>query len=240
MLAHNLLCEILILLQEKSSGRTEWIMDSGCTNHMTGDRNLLMESSLSPSLKKTITFVDKGKSKVLGLGRVAISRDQYIDKVMLVESLGYNLMSVSMLCDLDLVVLFGKYGCLVQMVSDNSIIFRGVRKGDLYIVDFSEGPQFATCLLSRATECWLWHRRLGHAGMRNLQNLVLKKHVLGIEEIRFTKNRLFGACEAGKMTKAKHPAKTIMTTTRPFELLHMDLFGPNHYSSVSNEASQYG
>src|SRR3954466_6456635 len=240
MLAHNLLCEILILLQEKSSGRTEWIMDSGCTNHMTGDRNLLMESSLSPSSKKMLTFADKGKSKVLGLGRVAISRDQYIDKVMLVESLGYNLMSVLILCNLDLFVLFGKYGCLVSMVSDNSIVFRGVRKGDLYIVDFSEGPQVATCLLARATECWLWHRKLSHAGMRNLQKLVLKKHVLGIEEIRFTKNRLFGACEAGKMTKAKHPAKTIMTTTRPFELLHMDLFGPNHYSSVSNEASQYG
>src|SRR4051812_44019468 len=175
MLAHNLLCEILILLQENSSGRTEWIMDSVCTNHMTGDRNILMESSLSPSSKKTITSADKGKSKVLGLGRVAISRDQYIDKVMLVESLGYNLMSVSMLCDLDLFVLFGKYGCLVQMVSNNSIVFRGVRKGDLYIVDFSKGPRVSTFLLARATECWLWHRRLGHTGMRNLQKLVLKK-----------------------------------------------------------------
>src|SRR3954467_877938 len=98
-------------------------MDSGCTNHMTGDRSLLMESSLSPSSKKTITFADKGKSKVLGLGRVGISRDQYIGKVMLVESLRYNLMSVSMLCNLDLVVLFEKYGCLVQIVSDNSIVF---------------------------------------------------------------------------------------------------------------------
>src|SRR4051812_36038986 len=148
MLVHNLLCEILILLQEKSSGRTEWIMDSGCTNHMTGDRNLLMESSPSPSSKKTITFIDIGKSKVLGLGRVAISRDQHIDKVMLVESLGYNLMSMSMLCDLDLVVLFGKYGCLVQIVGDNSIVFRGVRKGDMYIVDFFEVPQVATSLLA--------------------------------------------------------------------------------------------
>ena len=107
MLAHNLLCEILILLQENSSGRTEWIMNSGCTNHMTGDRNLLMESSLSPLSKKTITFADKGKSKVVGLRRVAISRDQHIDKVMLVESLRYNLMYVPMLCDLDLAVLFG-------------------------------------------------------------------------------------------------------------------------------------
>src|ERR1044072_3781826 len=148
MLNHNLSYEILISLQEHSSGRTEWIMDSGCTNHMTGDRNILMESSLSPSSKKTITFADKGKSKVLCLGRVAISRDQYIDKVMLVESLGYNLMFLSMLCDLDLIVLFGRYGCLVQMVSDNSIVFRGVLKGDLYIVDFYEGPQVATCLLA--------------------------------------------------------------------------------------------
>src|SRR3954468_22875798 len=231
MLAHILLCEILILLQENSSGKTEWVMDTGCTNQMTDDRSLLMESSLSPSSKKTITSADKGKSKVLGLGRVAISRDQHIDKVMLVESLGYNLMYVSMLCDLDLIVIFGKYGCVVFMISDNSTVFSGVRKGDMYIVDFSEGPQVATCLMARASECWLWHRRLGHAGMRNFQKLVLKKHVLGIEEIRFTKDRLCGACEARKMTKARHPAKTIMTTTRPLELLHMDLFGPPKYSS---------
>src|SRR3954470_5501993 len=84
---------------------------------------------------------------------------------MLVKSLGYNLMSVSMLCDLDLAVLFGKYGCVVFMISDNSTVFSGVRKGDLYIVDFSEGLQVATCLMARASECWLWHQRLGHAGI---------------------------------------------------------------------------
>ena len=61
--------------------------------------------------------------------------------------------------------------------------------------------------------------------------------VIGIENVKFLKDHLCGACEAGKMTKAKHPAKTIMTTTQPFELLHMDLFGPNHYSAVTNDAS---
>ena len=76
--------------------------------------------------------------------------------------------------------------------------------------------------------------------MRNLHTLAKKKHVVGIEGIKFKKDHLCGACEAGKMTKAKHPAKTMMTTTRPFELLHMDLFGPNHYSIVTNDASQYG
>ena len=51
---------------------------------------------------------------------------------MLVESLGYNLMSVSMLCDLDMVVVFGKYRCVVIMEADNSKVFEGFRRGLVY------------------------------------------------------------------------------------------------------------
>src|SRR5918994_7946285 len=145
---------------------SEWIIDSGCTNHMTGDQSLLMDSTLRPSDKSQITFADTGKGKVLGLGKVAISKDRHMDKVMLVESLGYNLMSVSMLCDLHMVVVFGRYRCVVIMEAGHSKVFEGFRRGDLYIVDFSTGPQPATCLLAKASEGWLWHRRLGHAGMR--------------------------------------------------------------------------
>ena len=84
------------------------------------------------------------------------------------------------------------------------------------MVDFSADPQLAVCLLTKASECWLWHRRLGHAGMRNLHSLVKKKHVIGIGDVKFKKDHLCGACEAGKMTRAKHPSKTIMTTSQPF------------------------
>ena len=91
---------------------------------MTGDRSLLMDSTLRPSDKSHITFADTGKSKVLGLGRVAISKDQHMDKVMLVESLGFNLMSVSMLCDLNMIVIFGKSHCLVLMESEKSTMYR--------------------------------------------------------------------------------------------------------------------
>ena len=93
-----------------------------------------MDSTLRPSDKSQITFADTSKSKVLGLGRVAISEDQHMDKVMIVESLGFNLMSVSMLCDLNLIVLFRKYRCLVLMESDKSLVFEGYRKDDLYMV----------------------------------------------------------------------------------------------------------
>ena len=98
---------------------------------MTGDKNLLMDTDLSPLHLNHITYADKGKIKVLGLGRVAISKDRHMDKVMLVESLGFNLMSVSMLFDLDMVVVFGKYRCVVIMEANDSKVFEGFRRGDL-------------------------------------------------------------------------------------------------------------
>ena len=54
-----------------------------------------MDTDFSPSHLKDITYADKGKSKVLGLGKVAISKDRHMDKVMLIESLGFNLMSLA-------------------------------------------------------------------------------------------------------------------------------------------------
>ena len=127
------------------------VLDSGCTNHMTGDKNLLMDAPLLLSHMKHIIFADKGKSQVLGLGKVAISKDHHMDKVMLVESLGYNLMPVLMLCDLNMVVFFGRYRCAVIMEADHSKVFEGFRRGDLYIVDFSTGPQPTMCLLAKAS-----------------------------------------------------------------------------------------
>ena len=132
-----------------------------------------------------------------------------MDKVMLVESLGFNLMSVSMLCDLDMIVIFGKFHCLVLMASDKTQVFEGYRRGDFYMVHFSTGPQLATCLLSKASECWLWHRRLGHAGMRNLHTLAKKKLIIGVEGVKFKKDHLCGVCEAGKMTRPNIPRRQL-------------------------------
>jgi hypothetical protein len=40
------------------------------------------------------------------------------------------------------------------------------------------------------------------------------------------------ACQAGKEVGVHHPHKNIMTTERPLELLHMDLFDPIAYISI--------
>jgi hypothetical protein len=76
---------------------------------------------------------------------------------------------------------------------------------------------------------WLWHHRLAHVGMRNLKQLLNGEHVVGLTDISFEKDCPCSACIARKQKEKLHPAVTTISTSRPLELLHMDLFGPSYY-----------
>jgi hypothetical protein len=43
---------------------------------------------------------------------------------------------------------------------------------------------------------------------------------------------LRSACQAIKQVTNTHPTKAFLSTSRPLELLHMDLYGPTTYASV--------
>ncbi|KAK1696014.1 hypothetical protein QYE76_012711 [Lolium multiflorum] len=67
---------------------------------------------------------------------------------------------------------------------------------------------------------------------RNLKQLLKGEHIVGLTGISFEKDRVCSACVAGKQLKKKHPIKSIVTTSRPLELLHVDLFGQSHYDTL--------
>jgi transposase InsO family protein len=69
--------------------------------------------------------------------------------------------------------------------------------------------------------------------MKNLHKLLKGEHILGLTNVHFEKDRVCSACQAGKQVGVHHPHKNIMTTDRPLELLHMDLFGLIAYISIS-------
>ena len=79
---------------------------------------------------------------------------------------------------------------------------------------------------------WLWHRRLGHVGMKQLNRLLKHDLVVGLKNVKFEKDKLCSACQAGKQVANAHPIKSVMSTEGPLELLHMDLFGPTIYRSI--------
>ena len=72
------------------------MLDSGCTQHMTGDARMFNSINSSGNNDyDSITFSDNSKGKVKGLGKIAISNDLSISNVLLVESLNFNLLSIA-------------------------------------------------------------------------------------------------------------------------------------------------
>jgi hypothetical protein len=163
-----------------------------------------------------------------------LSPDHSISNVFLVDSLDYNLLSISQLCKMGYNCLFTDVGVTFFRRSDDSIAFKGVLDGQLYLVDFNDNNvELDTCLIAKTNMGWLWHRRLAHVGMKNLHKLLKGEHILGLTNVHSEKNRIYSACQARKQVGVHHPHINIMTTERPLELLHMDLFGPIAYLSIS-------
>jgi hypothetical protein len=129
--------------------------------------------------------------------------------------------------------LFTDKGDEVFRRKDSSIVFMGRLKNMLYLVDFNKGKaNLETCLVEKSRMGWLWHRRLAHVGMRNLAKLEKDEHILGLTNVYFEKDRICSAYQDEKQVGVPHPPKSIMTTTQPLELIHMDLFGPIAYLSI--------
>jgi hypothetical protein len=215
------------------------MLDSGYINYITRERRIFTFFERSECKSDCITFNDNSQGQVLSFGKITITIEHSIFKVFLIESLDYNLLSVSQLCEMGYNCLLTYKGVTIFRRSDSSFAFKGVLRGKLYLVDFiPEEVKLDRCLITKINMGWLWHRRLAHVGMRNLHKLQKDGHILGLTNIIFQKDRSCGACQAGKLVGAHHQAKNIMTTKRPLEMLHMDLFGPIAYISIGG--NKYG
>jgi hypothetical protein len=130
--------------------------------------------------QRAITFEDGNQGLVKGLGKIAISPDHYISNVFLVESLGYNLLSISQLCKMSYNCLFTDVDVIVFRRNDDSLAFKEVL--DCFT---DNNSKLDTCLIAKTNMGWLWHRRLAHVGMKNLYEL------LKGEKINDDVNRVF-------------------------------------------------
>ncbi|WVZ89077.1 LOW QUALITY PROTEIN: hypothetical protein U9M48_035533 [Paspalum notatum var. saurae] len=219
------------------TGGSHWVMDSGCIQHMTDDSRMF--TSLSGDNYDKITFGDNSKGKVEGLGKIEISSEYSINNVLLVDSLNFNLLSVGQLCDLGFQCLFKPNEVIVSKIDGDEEVFKGFRHNNLYLVNFnSKNANLQACLFSKNSMGWLWHRRLAHVGMNTLKKVMKKDLIRGLKDITFEKDKLCSARQAGKQVANTHPSKTFMSTSRPLELLHMDLFGPTTYTSIGG--NNYG
>jgi len=186
----------------------------------------------------TVRFRGNQTGKIIGTGTIGNSSIS-INNVWLVDGLRHNLLSISQFCDNGYDVLFVKNNCIVINKDNQSIVFKGKRRNNVYKINFSElTDQKVLCLLSMSDKKWMWHRRLGHANWRLISKLSKLQLVRGLPDIDYHSDALCGACQKGKIVKTSFKSIDIVSTSRPLELLHIDLFGPA--STASIYGSKYG
>ncbi|GJV80126.1 retrovirus-related pol polyprotein from transposon TNT 1-94 [Tanacetum coccineum] len=199
----------------------EWIKDSGCSKHMTGNRKLF--SSYKAYNEGNVIFGRNLHGNIIGKG--TISNDSLkIDNVEHVDNLRFNLLSVGQICDNKCRVTFSEHDS--EITKDGMVIGRGIRKKGLYVMKLGNKPKDKIYLATIDKNSTLWHRKLGHANMRLIQSLASKELVRNLPKLKFDQH-FCDACKIGKQAHASHKAKNTVSTTRCLELLHMDLFGPS-------------
>ena len=131
----------LLQVNYKAGGR-HWVLDSRCTQHMTGDSKMFF------SLDDNVV----GYSDII-FGTITISSDHSFSKVLLVDYLKFNLLSVTQLCDFGYQCSFTKDNIVVTSLDGNDHIFTGFRHEDVYLVDLE--MIMSTCLFSKSSLGWL-------------------------------------------------------------------------------------
>ena len=133
------------------------MLDSGCTQHMTGDSRIFNSINTNESNGiDSITLDDNGKGKVKVFGKITISNDMSISNVLLVESLNFNLLSIAQLCDLGFKCIFGVDDVDIISVDGSNLIFKDFRYENLYLVDFNTSEaKLSICLFTKSSMGWL-------------------------------------------------------------------------------------
>ncbi|GJU74041.1 retrovirus-related pol polyprotein from transposon TNT 1-94 [Tanacetum coccineum] len=211
-----------------------FIIDSGCSKHITGNLKLL--SNFIEKFIGTVKFGNDQIAPILGF-RDLVQGNITIKRVYYVEGLNHNLFSVGQFCHADLEVAFWKSTCYVCDLKGNDLL-TGSRGSDLYSITLQDtSTPNPICLMAKATssQAWLWHRRLSYLNFDTI-NLLLKYDIMtGLPKLKFVKDHLCSSCELGKAKRKSFHTKTTPSSKRRLQLLHMDLCGPMRVESFNGK-----
>ncbi|GJW66156.1 hypothetical protein Tco_0118040 [Tanacetum coccineum] len=130
-----------------------WIVDSGCSKHMTGNLKLLRNF-----IKKFIGIVCFGNDHFAAITRYGdyVQSNLTICHVYYVAGLGHSLFSVRQFCDGDLEVAFRSNTCFVWNLEGDDLL-TGSRESNLHTISISElAASSPVCLMSKATSTKSW------------------------------------------------------------------------------------
>ncbi|KAJ9180876.1 hypothetical protein P3X46_009068, partial [Hevea brasiliensis] len=178
------------------SSSSKWVIDSGATDHMTGNSSLLsaFQSNLTSN---TVTLADGSTSCVMGSGTANPT-----------SSISFKL-TRTLNCS---VSFFDR--CLFRDLT-TAIIGRGRESGGLYILE-NHVPRSLVC--SSTLTPLEAHCRLGHPSLSTMKKLCPQFQSLSVLECE--------SCQFAKHHRLPSVSRVNKRASSPFELVHSDVWGP--------------
>jgi len=228
---------------------TNWVLDSGATNHMAaGDKDFTVRTAGSGA---EATLANGDKVPIKGHGNVSMDVGKgntktrmVLEEAMLVPNLTSNLLSGRAVDRNRGAVVFVINACYIlsdgdavrwSEVLDKASVVGNVNDLEQYVLEVTP-VQASTNEASTRTagEAELWHRRFSHLGLKNLKRAATM--VDGMPSSVADAKRVMGTvcvpCVDGKMVQSPSPRSS--TATTKCKLVHTDIGGPLPESLVGS------
>uniref|UniRef100_A0ACD5X227 Uncharacterized protein n=1 Tax=Avena sativa TaxID=4498 RepID=A0ACD5X227_AVESA len=203
-----------------------WYLDTGASNHMTGDRKAFAD--LDEKVTGSVKFGDNSVVSICGRGTVMFTsrggEHRALTEVYFIPRLKTSIISLGQL---------DENGC-ETMIRDGTMHVRDRNRRLLAKVERSRNRLYKVplqiaqpiCLSARrGSDAWRWHERLGHQHFAALEKMARTSMVRGLPKIDHV-DELCDACLAGKQRRAPFPQTDKFRAMEKLELVHGDLCGP--------------
>ncbi|GJQ97729.1 retrovirus-related pol polyprotein from transposon TNT 1-94 [Tanacetum coccineum] len=127
-----------------------WIVSSGCSKHMMGDRTQM--ENFVEKFMGSVCFGNDHFASIKSYG-IYVQGNITVCHVYYVEGLRHNLFSVGQLCDGDIEVAFRSKTCYVRNLEGDDLL-TGARESNLYTISISKmAASSPVCLMSKFKYC---------------------------------------------------------------------------------------
>ncbi|KAG8501536.1 hypothetical protein CXB51_004015 [Gossypium anomalum] len=223
--------ELLVASVNDSKVSEEWILDSGCTFHMSPSRDWF--TTYETVSEGVVLMKNNTSCKIASVGTIKVKMlygvVRTLSDVRHVPKLKINLISLSTL-DLKGYRYTAETGVL-KISKGSLVVMKGQKKtAKLYVLQGSivtGDAAVASSFLSDDDITKLWHMHLGHMSENGMVELS-KRRLLdgqGICKLNFCEHCIFGKQKRVRFTRGIHNTKGTL------EYIHSDLWGPSRVPS---------
>ena len=197
-----------------------WILDSGASDHISGNKDLFSSLTTTPTLP-TVTLANGSQTVAKGIGLAHPLPSLPLTSVLYTPECPFNLISISKITrTLNCSIIFSDKFVTLQDRSTGKTIGIGCESQGLYHLTSQSSP--AVCVSTDAP--LLIHSRLGHPSLSKFQKMVPRFSTLS--------SLACESCQLGKHTRVSFPQRLNNRATSPFDLVHTDVWGPCRTAST--------